>query len=279
MSVSETDTTPARQRKKTPTGSALQRLPPLFSGALALLAALAASGCFSTQDIGGPQGLEDKHDPTSLYEKKPRRFVIEEIYGDSPLRNFVVRGHFVTTGGGKKRNAAATGAGTTAGAAAAPSSVFIRVTYDELFVQWRNEKPPFADPLGVLFGAYRRHRVMKKLPEGFAPLAGDYALAAIAARHRQRAHGAIEYPAGFKWARLGRYFYQIPLDLLTSPIQLPLFIATFVVDAIDPNNPGNPRTVKPTSWTRADIAAAVKTHDDAMRAWRAANPDKPARNW
>jgi len=215
-------------------------------------------GCFTGGDFGGWRSKDPHADPLTLSHIIGFDIEFDAVFGNEPLRDFVFRG--------KSSGGFPFGAG---------ESVFVLIPYEEVFDAWEVERKPLADPFSVNLWYDNEYKFLKELPAGFVPLSGDYAFEKVVAGRARTVRAQLH--TGFDWARFGRYWYQVPLDLVTSPFQLGtyLFLGTvfcyysvrdFFTDAKPP-----PKVVRPKSWSREHIRQAVAEYEKAFSEWRERN--------
>jgi hypothetical protein len=259
--------------------------PPTLASTLFAFVLLITPGCFTMGNfITGMEVEEDGMRESNIYIRKERRRNIHlvALYGDKPLRNFVVEFHFQNE---------------------PEKHLFLEIEFDHVFQKWRRpweywRSPAFLEkpennfhPPKLSNSDYWDFRsewinFTEKLPSGFTliPNARDY----LGENNSAAGHSCyMRYREGVDWARFGRYWYQVPMDIVTSPVQVlfvaiagPIVVPQVMITRISrwKDYPKTPIIKKPKTWERADVEKVVREYrsirekyEEEVRQWHAKN--------
>jgi hypothetical protein len=231
---------------------------------------LATPGCFTTIDEGRDSGFY-------IRKGRVRDLHVISLYGDKPLRNFVVEFYFCDE---------------------PEKNLFLKFDFDMVFERWKNKpyrslwtnpkenflppRVPESDDYWDISSGWVNYTTT--LPSGFAVIpcpSAYWSFPWVVSNSEKR---RLHYLEGVEWERFGRLCYQIPLDIVTLPIQLPImviFTASEEVGRMLSDIPKSPRIEKPETWERADVEKVVgeyraryEKYNEDIRRWRAKEQKK-----
>jgi hypothetical protein len=173
----------------------------IFLSLSALVCMTFFSGCFTLVGTLGPCGSGSSLEGFVKYEH--RDFHVTDIYGNTPLRDFVLQGHW---------------------ADAPEQSIYLSVNYERMCKEWNNlkleEKQKITPMIG---GKWKDTMGLPGLPDGFSKITQNYQI------ESQKTINVYEKHVKITGKAIGGLSETLVTDIITSPIQVPAFTIGFSV--------------------------------------------------
>jgi hypothetical protein len=190
------------------------------------------SGCFTfvgtTPGHGGGGPAID-----AFVEDKDRVFYVTDIYGNTPLRDFVLQGYWTKT---------------------SEKTIYLSVNYEQMCERWQQLSSKSRRKITPLDGVEAKAAVvLRELPKGFSKITENYLTKPQEEAWIHTKHVNITGNSVFG------FVVSLVADIITSPIQIPFFTVTFGYWLFEDAPPKKPQPPPPPpTWTREDIDAALE---------------------